>query len=166
MNTKVVFSVVSGVLLFASALLAQTKDPVMGAYFNVEQALIDEDLDAVKTAASDLAEKAQAANNGTILKDANDLAKTESLAQARQVFQALSENALNLIQSGEGSQGMDCSLGNAQVKPWLPKILGMGYQSTACSIGDTQCKRTQKSAESSCTGQRGCGMRRNMCSGA
>ena len=166
MNTKVVFSVVSGVLLFASALLAQTKDPVMGAYFNVEQALIDEDLDAVKTAASDLAEKAQAANNGTILKDANDLAKTESLAQARQVFKALSEDALNHIQSGKGSQGMACSMGNAQVKPWLPKILGMGYQSTACSIGDTQCKRTQKSAESSCTGQTGCGMRRNMCSGA
>jgi len=168
MNTKVIFAVVLGPLLFTSALLAQTKDPVIGAYFNVEQALINQDLNGAKTAATDLAQKAQVANNGTISKDANDLAKTESLAQARQVFKALSEDALNHIQSGKGSQGMACSMGNAQVKPWLPKILGTGYPSTACSIGDTQCMRTQKSPESSCTGQSisGCGMMRNMCSGA
>src|SRR5262252_7329390 len=97
MNTKVLFLVVSGALLFASAVLADTKDPVIRAYFNVEQAVINEDLNRAKIAASDLAQKAQAPNNETILKDANDLAKTESLAQARQVFKALSEDALNLI---------------------------------------------------------------------
>jgi|SRR6516164_5523699 hypothetical protein len=76
MNTKVVFAVVLGPLLFTSALLAQTKDPVIGAYFNVEQALINEDLNAAKTAASDLAQKAQAANNGPILEDAIRLPNT------------------------------------------------------------------------------------------
>jgi hypothetical protein len=66
----------------------QTKDSVIGAYFNVEQALINQDLNAAKTAATDLAQKAQIANNGTISKDANDLAKTDSLDQARQVTSA------------------------------------------------------------------------------
>ena len=36
MNTKLVLSVVSGAFLFAGAALADTKNPVIGAYFKVE----------------------------------------------------------------------------------------------------------------------------------
>ena len=143
-NTKAVFSVVGCALFFAAAASAHTKDPVIRAYFKVEQAVVNEDLNAAKVTASDLAQKAQAASNEAILKDASDLAKTESIDRARQVFKGLSEDALNLIESGEGSQGTTCSLGNAKVKPWLPKILDTGYQSTACSIGDAPCMRPQK----------------------
>lgn len=128
MNTKpvLVFSVVSGAVLFAAAAPADTKDPVIGAYFNVEQAVVNQDLNAAKLTASDLAQKAQAANNEAILKDATDLATAASIDQARQIFKALSQDTLNLIRSGEGSQGAACSMGNAQFKPWLPKILGTG----------------------------------------
>jgi Protein of unknown function (DUF3347) len=143
MNSKVVVSLVSGAFLFGAAALADTKDPVIGEYFKVEQAVINQDLNAAKLAASDLAQKARAADNEAIAKDANDLAKTDSVDHARQIFKALSEETLNLIQGGEASQN------------------------TACSMGNAQCMQSQNSAAKSCMGQRmsGCGMMRNMCSG-
>jgi Protein of unknown function (DUF3347) len=134
MNTKLVFSVVAGAVLFAVGASAGTKDPVIGAYFKVEQAVINEDLNGAKVAASDLAQKAQAAANEAILKDATDLAKSESLDQARQIFRAPSQDTLNLIQSGEGSEGTTCSTNDAQFKLWFPKILA-----TTCSMDYAQC---------------------------
>jgi hypothetical protein len=134
MNTKLAFAVVSGAVFFAVGASAATKDPVIGAYFKVERAVLIEDLNATKIAASALAEKAQAADNAAILKDATDLAKSDSIDQARQAFKALSEDTLDLIQRGEGSQGTTCSTSDAQFKPWVPKIL-----SAACSMDFAQC---------------------------
>jgi hypothetical protein len=143
MKNKIVFPFVSAALLFAGTVFAQTKDSVIGAYFNVEQALINQDLNGAKTAATDLAQKAQVANNGTISKDANDLAKTDSLDQARQAFKTLSEDTLKLIQAEPASKDM------------------------ACSMGDAQCMQTENTAQSSCMGSQtssrgtmGCGMMR------
>lgn len=68
---KFVFSG-SDALLFASALMADTKDLVIGAYFKTGSAIIGEDLDGAKNAASDLAHNAQPANNGAISKCATD----------------------------------------------------------------------------------------------
>jgi ABC-type transport system involved in cytochrome bd biosynthesis fused ATPase/permease subunit len=143
MQGKLIFSILSGTVLLGVTAFADTKGQVLGAYFNVEQAIISADLSATKIAASDLAQKAQAANNETISKDANDLANAESLDQARQIFKGLSQATLNLIQGGGVSRSMDRSM----------------------SCG--QCMQTQKSAEDSCMGQgmSGCGMMRNMCSG-
>jgi Protein of unknown function (DUF3347) len=134
MNTKLVFSVVSGAVFFAVGASAGTKDPVTGAYFKVEQAVVNEDLNAAKVAASALAQKAQAADNEAILKDATDLAKSESLDQVRQIFKALSQDTLSFIQSGEGSEGTACSTSDAQFKLWFPKSLG-----TTCSMDYAQC---------------------------
>ena len=143
MKRKLVFSVVSGALLFAGAVLADTKDPDIEGYFRVEQALVNDDLNVAKTAATDLAQKAQAANNGMISKEAADLANAGSIEQARQAFKTLSEDTLNLIQGGEGSQD------------------------TACSMRDAQCIQTPKSAQSSCmgSGRSNCAMMRLTCSG-
>jgi hypothetical protein len=150
MKSKLVLSILSGALLLGVTAFADTKDPVIAAYFNVEQAIVSADLSAAKSAASDLAQKAQAVNNEAILKDANDLANAESLDQARQIFKGLSQATLNLIQGGGVRQDRSMSCGG-------------------------QCMQTQKSAEASCMGQAmsgcgmgqemsGCGMMRNMCS--
>jgi Protein of unknown function (DUF3347) len=149
MKSKLVFSILSGTLLLGVTAFADTKDPVIGAYFNVEQAIVSADLSAAKVAASDLAQKAQAVNNGTISKDANDLANADSLDQARQIFKGLSQATQNLIQGGEVSRSTDRSTSGGQ------------------------CMQMQKSAGGSCMGQgmsgmgqgmSGCGMMRNMCS--
>jgi hypothetical protein len=107
--------------------------------------LYNQDLNAVKAAVSDLAQKAQAANNETILKDANDLAKTESIDQARQVFKTLSDDTLHLISTAEGSQetagsrsGMQCMqttnqsscMGSTTLTPTMASV----FRET-CAIG-------------------------------
>lgn len=147
MKSRSIVFVVSGTLFLAGVALGDTKDSVIGTYFKVEQAVISGDLNAAKTEALDLAQKAQTANNEAISKDANNLAKAESIDQARQVFKTLSDDTLTLIRSGEGSQDR------------------------ACSMGCTQCMQRQNTAGRSCMGQMapGCGMMGqttgNMCSG-
>jgi hypothetical protein len=134
MNTKLVYCVVAGAFLFAGAALADTKSPVIGAYFKVEQAVVNQDLNAVKAAASDLAQKAQMANNETILKDANDLAKTESIDQVRQVFRTLSDDTLHLIQTGEGSQETAGSASGTQCMQTTHQTSCMGSTTLSCGM--------------------------------
>jgi len=134
MNRKLVLSVVWGAFLFAGAALADTKSPVIGAYFKVEQAVVSQDLNAVRAAVSDLAQKAQAANNETILKDANDLAKSESLDQARQVFKTLSDDTLHLIQTGEGSQETAGSSSGTQCMQTTNQSSCMGSTTPSCEM--------------------------------
>lgn len=147
MKSRSIVFVVSGTLFLAGVALGDTKDSVIGTYFKVEQAVINGDLDAAKTAASDLAQKAQTANNEAISKDANNLAKADSIDQARQVFKTLSDDTLTLIRSGAESQDR------------------------ACSMSGTPCMQRQNTAGRSCMGQMapGCGMMGqtmgNMCSG-
>ena len=104
MNRKLLLCVVSGALLVAAAAWADPKEDVIAAFFKVDQALVTGDLSAVKAAASDLAQKAQSADSQAILKDANDLAKADSIDQARQLHKALGEDILGLVKTREGSQ--------------------------------------------------------------
>ena len=104
MNRKLLLCIVSGALLVAATAWADPKEDVIAAFFNVDQALANGDLNAVKTAASDLAQKAQSADSQAILKDADDLAKADSIDQARQLHKALGEDILGLVKTREGSQ--------------------------------------------------------------
>jgi hypothetical protein len=104
MNRKLLLCVVSGALLVAAAAWADPKEDVIAAFFKVDQAVVNGDLNAVKTAASDLAQKAQLADSQAILKDANDLAKADSIDQARQLQKALGEDILGLVKTREGSR--------------------------------------------------------------
>ena len=108
-NSKLAISIVSGALLFAAAAWADPKDELIVAFFRVDRAIVNGDLNAAKTAASDLAQKAQATDHQAILKDANDLAKADSIDQARQQYRALSEDTLALINTKEASQSGGCA---------------------------------------------------------
>jgi hypothetical protein len=57
MNKRLIAFVVSAAFFLPTAALADTKNPVVGGYFQVEHAVINADLNAVKAAASDLAQK-------------------------------------------------------------------------------------------------------------
>lgn len=136
MKSKLILSIVSGAIVFATtAVFAETKDSVIGAYFNLEQALINQDLSGTKTAAADLAQRAQVIDE-SIGKAANDVAKADSIEQARQAFKTLSADTLSFIQVERANQA------------------------TACSMDETQCMRTGTNAQSSCMASRtpSCGM--------
>ena len=104
MNSKLLLSIVSGALLVAATAWADPKEDVFAAFFRVDQAIVDGDLNAAKTAATDLAQKAQAADSQAILKDANDLAKSDTIDQARQLPKPLAPDTIALVKTGEGSQ--------------------------------------------------------------
>ena len=137
MNKKLIATVVSAALFFATAALADTKSSVVGAYFQVEHAVINGDLNAAKAAASDLAQKAQVANDDAIVKDANELAKAESIDQARQLFKPLSDDTLNLIQTSEGSQNMACATGSASTS--TPQCMQTNARSSCMDAGMSSC---------------------------
>ena len=68
MNRKLLLCVVSGVLLVAAAAWADPKEDVIAAFFKVDQAVVNGDLNAVKTAASDLAQKSSVGRQSSDLK--------------------------------------------------------------------------------------------------
>jgi hypothetical protein len=130
MNNKLLLCVVSSSMLFAAAASADPKQDVIAAFFRVDQAIVNGDLDAAKTAASELAQKAQAADRQAILKDANDLAKSDTIDQGRQLYKALAEDALALIKTGESSQNTASAT--------CPMMGSRNTASTSCSMMGSQ----------------------------
>jgi hypothetical protein len=71
---------------------------VLVAYEKVSQALANDDLAAVKTAAATLSERAREDGNQTIARHADALAKSDSLEAAREHFKAMADEAAKLAQ--------------------------------------------------------------------
>jgi hypothetical protein len=150
MNTKLIASAISATLFLAATGLADTKNSVVGGYFQVERAVINGDVNAIKAAASDLAQRAGVANDDAIVKDADRLAKAESIDQARQLFETLSQETQNLIQAGESGQNMGCSIGGG----WSDNpCSGMASKMPSCGAMMSMMRRCMQS--SGCGGMGG-----------
>lgn len=96
-----------------SAKMHNDNKAVLKSYETVSTALANDDLPAAKTAATDLAEKAKAAGNRTLQEHAAELAKSDSLATAREHFKAMSGEAAKLAKGSDQFHMMHCPMAKA-----------------------------------------------------
>ena len=100
--------------LMALPLSAKTENnAVLNSYENVSTALANDDLPGARTAATDLSEKAKAADNQTIAEHASELAKSDSLEAARDHFKAMSDAAGQLAKGSDQFHMMHCPMAKA-----------------------------------------------------
>lgn len=101
----------------ASARLASNEEAAcLKAYHQVQDALAKDDLEATKKSAVELAEKATVAKCVTTPQRATELAKTDSLAKAREHFKAISEECIKMAAGIEGQFAFTCPMAKAD---WL-----------------------------------------------
>lgn len=100
--------------VLALPLFAETESAeVLKDLDQVSKALANDDLGAAKTAASGLSETATAAGNQTLAKHAAELAKSDSLDNAREHLKAMGSEAAKLAQGAKQYQVMTCPMANA-----------------------------------------------------
>ena len=86
------------------------------AYHKVHEQLAKDDLSGAQKAATDLAEKANAAKGQSLAKHAREIAKSTSLETAREHFKAVSEECIKMAEGVEGQHVFHCPMVKAD---WL-----------------------------------------------
>lgn len=108
-----IFAFIAGVVLFAANVPAKEDNTVLDAYLKVSQALAADDLNGAKSAATDLAAKAKTGGNEALVKHASELAKSDSIENARDHFQMASAEATKLAEGKSGYYLMTCPMAKA-----------------------------------------------------
>ena len=86
------------------------------AYHKVHDALAKDDLAGAQKAASDLGEKAAAAKCVSTPRHAAELARSNSLENAREHFKAISEECIKMAEGVDGQYVFTCPMAKAE---WL-----------------------------------------------
>ncbi len=108
-----IFALIAGAVLFAANVPAKEDNAVLDAYLKVSQALAADDLNAAKSAAANLAAKAKTGGNEALASHASELAKSESIENARDHFKMVSAEATKLAEGKSGYYVMTCPMAKA-----------------------------------------------------
>jgi len=124
--------------------IAQAQDTVLDNFVAVSTALSQDDLSAAKTAATQLAAAAKAANESALATHASQLAASDSLVSAREHFKAASPEAIKLATGKAGYYVFTCPMAKADwvqstkdvQNPYMGKAMpGCGSIKGATSMG-------------------------------
>src|SRR5581483_3655448 len=99
-----IFALIAGAVLFAANVPAKEDNAVLDAYLKVSQALAADDLKAAK---------AKTGGNEALASHASELAKSESIENARDHFKMVSAEATKLAEGKSGYYVMTCPMAKA-----------------------------------------------------
>lgn len=94
----------------AAALPKEQAKALFEPYKAIAAALVADDLEAAKIAAKQLSERASEADRPKLAEQAKSLAGTRDLETARQAFQSLSSNAIQMLGQSDGMIVMACPM--------------------------------------------------------
>lgn len=117
-----IFAFVAGTVLFAANMPAKEHNAVLDAYLKVSQALAADDLPGAKSAATDLAAKAKTGGYEALASHASELAKSESIENARDHFKKASGEVVKLAEGKSGYYVMTCPMAKADWVQSNPKV--------------------------------------------
>lgn len=92
------------------AIPADKAQALFKPYKAIAAALVADDLEAAKIAAKQLSERASEADRPKLAEQAKSLAGTRDLETARQAFQSLSSNAIQMLGQSDGMIVMACPM--------------------------------------------------------
>lgn len=135
-----------------SAKMNNNGNDVLKSYETVSTALANDDLPAAKSAATDLSEKAKAANDQTIAEHASELAKSDSLEKAREHFKAMSGTIATLAKGNNQYHMMHCPMAKANWAQSGDKVMNpyLGKKMQQCGEMMKRMMKSSKTSDMNC----------------